>query len=65
MSKSLNEYIEKWVREIFIPLHYHCQCVECRKIVPRFHASDCAVHNAPAYLNGPCNCTTSEPGVNP
>ena len=20
------------------------------------HASDCAVHNEPAYPNGPCNC---------
>lgn len=20
------------------------------------HASDCAIHNMPAYPNGPCNC---------
>lgn len=23
---------------------------------PRTHASDCAVHNEPAYPAGPCNC---------
>jgi hypothetical protein len=28
-----------------------CQCPECRP-----HASDCAVHNMPAYPNGECNC---------
>jgi len=31
----------------------HCQCPECR-ITP--HASDCAVHNEPAYPKGACNC---------
>lgn len=30
-----------------------CQCGAC-KIVP--HASDCAVHNEPAYPAGPCSC---------
>lgn len=30
-----------------------CQCDACRI---RPHASDCAVHNMPAYPNGPCNC---------
>ena len=24
--------------------------------VPRKHDSDCAVHNEPAYRNGPCDC---------
>ena len=32
-----------------------CQCPAC-KITP--HASDCAVHNEPAYPAGPCNCPT-------
>jgi hypothetical protein len=35
----------------------HCQCPAC--INGTIHASDCAVHNAPAYANGPCDC--SEP----
>lgn len=26
---------------------------------PLKHASDCAVHNMPAYLNGPCDCGAS------
>ena len=30
-----------------------CQCPECQ-VTP--HASDCAVHNEPAYPNGACNC---------
>ena len=30
-----------------------CQCPSC-KVTP--HASDCAVHNAPAYPIGECNC---------
>ena len=30
-----------------------CGCPEC-KITP--HASDCAIHNAPALEIGPCNC---------
>ena len=31
----------------------HCQCPECQ-VLP--HASDCAVHNEPAYPKGECNC---------
>lgn len=30
-----------------------CQCPECQ-VKP--HASDCAVHNEPAYPKGECNC---------
>ena len=30
-----------------------CQCPECRLVL---HASDCAVHNEPAYPKGECNC---------
>ena len=30
-----------------------CNCERC-DIRP--HASDCAVHNMPAYPNGPCDC---------
>lgn len=32
----------------------HCQCDACRD--GTIHASDCAVHNAPAYPKGPCDC---------
>ena len=30
-----------------------CQCPECKVVL---HASDCAVHNEPAYPKGQCNC---------
>ena len=30
-----------------------CQCSECQVAI---HASDCAVHNEPAYPKGECNC---------
>ena len=30
-----------------------CQCPECKVVL---HASDCAVHNEPAYPKGECNC---------
>jgi hypothetical protein len=33
-----------------------CQCPAC-KVAP--HASDCAVHNEPAYPTGECNCGAS------
>lgn len=33
----------------------HCMCDACKDGV--IHASDCAVHNMPAYPNGPCSCT--------
>jgi len=32
----------------------HCQCTACKDGV--IHASDCAVHNAPAYPAGKCDC---------
>lgn len=31
-----------------------CQCPDC--LTTGLHASGCAVHNAPAYPNGPCDC---------
>ena len=31
-----------------------CQCEACQTDGP--HMSDCAVHNEPAYPNGPCSC---------
>jgi len=30
-----------------------CQCEACRRVK---HASDCNIHNAPAYPNGHCDC---------
>ena len=36
------------VMDAFIPI---CRCGNCYP-----HASDCAVHNMPAYPNEPCNC---------
>jgi len=35
----------------------HCQCDACRD--GTIHASDCAVHNAPASPKGPCDCVPS------
>lgn len=32
----------------------HCQCPAC--VTGTIHASDCAVHNTPAYPNGQCDC---------
>jgi hypothetical protein len=32
----------------------HCQCPACKDGI--IHASDCAVHNGPAYSLGPCDC---------
>ena len=34
-----------------------CQCPAC-KIAP--HASDCAVHNEPAYPKGSCDCSSQQ-----
>lgn len=36
----------------------HCQCNACRGGI--LHASDCSVHNEPAYRNGLCDCGTSK-----
>jgi hypothetical protein len=36
------------------PKPAHCQCTACKDGV--IHASDCAVHNGPAYPAGPCDC---------
>jgi hypothetical protein len=35
-----------------------CQCAACVSGV--MHASDCSVHNEPAFPNGPCDCKTKE-----
>ncbi|WP_249183276.1 hypothetical protein [Burkholderia cenocepacia] len=37
----------------------HCQCPACRTGV--IHASDCAVHNAPALPRGACDCGAGLP----
>lgn len=34
----------------------HCECPACA--AGTIHASDCAVHNAPAEPRGPCDCGT-------
>jgi hypothetical protein len=58
MSDSLNEYIEKWVKEVLKPQYVECRCAACQKdCYP--HASSCAVHNEPAYPTGPCDCRTA------
>jgi len=36
----------------------HCQCDACRNGV--VHESCCAVHNEPAYPNGPCDCSVAD-----
>jgi hypothetical protein len=33
----------------------HCMCNACKDGIT-LHKSDCAVHNEPAYPNGPCDC---------
>ena len=37
-----------------------CQCVACKR--DGRHASDCAVHNEPAKVNGPCDCGAATEG---
>jgi hypothetical protein len=41
----------------------HCQCTACKDGI--IHASDCAVHNGPAYPAGPCDCGPTQPADNP
>lgn len=66
MSESLNNYIEKWVRDVLKPTFVN-QTPE--NTIGAFreklgetlagglpHLSSCAVHNAPAYEPGPCDC---------
>ena len=36
----------------------HCQCIACKDGI--LHASDCAVHNGPAYPAGPCDCGVAQ-----
>jgi hypothetical protein len=36
----------------------HCQCTACKDGI--LHASDCAVHNGPAYPAGPCDCGVAQ-----
>jgi hypothetical protein len=36
----------------------HCQCTACKDGV--IHASDCAVHNGPAYPAGECDCGVAQ-----
>lgn len=36
----------------------HCGCETCEDGTT--HLSDCAVHNEPAYPNGPCDCGAAQ-----
>ena len=40
------------------PQPAHCQCTACKNGV--LHASDCAVHNGPAYPAGECDCSVAQ-----
>ena len=48
-ENSLSAYVEKYVRE-----HMAKDCVMVS------HDSDCATHNMPAYLSGPCDCSAAK-----
>jgi len=39
----------------------HCQCTACKTGI--IHASDCAVHNGPAYPAGECDCGVAQEPV--
>lgn len=41
-------------RHEFEPIRSHCMCAACKG--GTIHASDCAVHNAPALPVGDCDC---------
>jgi hypothetical protein len=45
------------------PKPAHCQCTACKDGI--LHASDCAVHNGPAYPAGPCDCGVAQPAQEP
>jgi hypothetical protein len=39
---------------VYLEQPAHCQCTACKDGI--IHASDCAVHNGPAYPAGECDC---------
>jgi hypothetical protein len=51
-NRHVNEAIAAIKEALAQPAH--CQCTACKDGV--IHASDCAVHNGPAYPAGPCDC---------
>lgn len=51
MSNEPKARIDELEAMVIEPLD--CNCGECDT---NDHASDCAVHNAPAYVPGPCDC---------
>lgn len=58
LADSEESAIEAWNRR-----SPNCKCPACISASP--HLSDCAVHNAPAYRLGPCDCGASGPAVFP
>lgn len=52
LMQSRNGFIQGW-EAARLAQPEQCQCLECR-VTP--HASDCAVHNEPAYPKGECTC---------
>jgi hypothetical protein len=58
-TNLFQDFVEKWVRDVFLPFQARqCQCPACQRdaFVHGAHASDCAVHNAPALPIGECDC---------
>ena len=51
MQHQMQSSVDKAVNRMAQP--EQCQCPNCRVTL---HASDCAVHNEPAYPKGACNC---------
>jgi hypothetical protein len=67
MHKDWVKYGTSWSRDgeridpasVYLEEPAHCQCTACKDGV--IHASDCAVHNGPAYPIGTCDCGVSQP----
>ena len=65
MDKINSEFHEEYIKyrtafpkEYTAPQPAHCQCTACKDGI--LHASDCAVHNGPAYPAGPCDCGVAQ-----
>ena len=50
-TSDVVEWVQNYARQAISDVG-HCECSACVTL----HASDCSVHNEPAYPKGPCDC---------
>jgi len=66
LSEDQINYGSSWSKDgeridpasVYLEEPAHCQCPACKDGV--LHASDCAVHNGPAYPAGSCDCGVAQ-----